>query len=192
MVRRSTVAVSTLVPALKVLSTFLPDSTCLSLVRTKAGPLPGFTCWNSTTCQSWFSSLRTMPFFRSFVVAMRQPSSMQMSISTRVDVAISGQRGSLVAALRCDEFESLSVAVDPLAGDHLHGGRGQLRTGVEDRVGVVRPGRRVEDHRGRGVGGVVEPVDQLALVVGLPDDRFDAVLLAPVAAELGELAVGGP
>ena len=76
MVRRSTVAVSTLVPALKVLSTVLLDSTFLSLVRTKAGPLPGLTCWNSTTAQSWPSMLRTMPFFRSFVVAMRacQPS----------------------------------------------------------------------------------------------------------------------
>src|SRR3954454_10644045 len=76
MVRRSTVAVSTLVPALKVLSTGLLDSTFLSFVRTKAGPLPGFTCWNSTTAQSWPSMLRTMPFFRSFVVAMRacQPS----------------------------------------------------------------------------------------------------------------------
>ena len=39
------------------------------LVRTKAGPLPGLTCWNSTTCHSWPSRLRTSPFFRSFVVA---------------------------------------------------------------------------------------------------------------------------
>src|SRR5689334_4915723 len=70
MPRLSTVAVSTLVPALKVLSTTLPESTCLSLVRTKAPPLPGLTCWNSTTDQSWpLSSLSTMPFLRSFVVA---------------------------------------------------------------------------------------------------------------------------
>ena len=68
--RRSTVAVSTLVPALKVLSTVLLDSTFLSLVRTKAGPLPGLTCWNSVTAQSWPSSTSTMPFFRSLVVAM--------------------------------------------------------------------------------------------------------------------------
>src|SRR3954447_14859214 len=76
MLRRSTVAVSTLVPALKVLSTVLFDSTFFSLVRTKAGPLPGLTCWNSTTDQSWPSRLSTMPFLRSFVDAMRacQPS----------------------------------------------------------------------------------------------------------------------
>src|SRR5689334_22792868 len=67
--RLSTFAVSTLVPALKVLSTTLPESTFLSLVRTKAPPLPGFTCWNSTTDQSWPSRLSTSPFFRSFVVA---------------------------------------------------------------------------------------------------------------------------
>src|SRR3954468_22805425 len=69
MSRLSTLAVSTLVPALNVLSTTLPESTALSLVRTNAGPLPGFTCWNSTTDQSWPSMFSTMPFFRSFVVA---------------------------------------------------------------------------------------------------------------------------
>ncbi len=69
MSRLSTVAVSTLVPALNVLSTTLPDSTFLSLVRTNAPPLPGLTCWNSTTDQSWPSRLSTKPFFRSFVVA---------------------------------------------------------------------------------------------------------------------------
>src|SRR4029078_4206423 len=69
--RLSTVAVSTLVPALKVLSTTLPESTFFSVVRTKAPPLPGLTCWNSTTAHSSPSRLRTMPFLRSFVVAMR-------------------------------------------------------------------------------------------------------------------------
>src|SRR5215469_186862 len=67
--RLSTLATSTLTPALKVLSTTLPDSTFFSLVRTKAGPLPGLTCWNSTTFQSCPSMFSVMPFFRSFVVA---------------------------------------------------------------------------------------------------------------------------
>src|SRR5215210_4463633 len=69
MSRLSTFAVSTLVPALNVLSTTLPDSTALSLVRTKAGPLPGLTCWNSTTDHSCPSRLSTRPFFRSLVEA---------------------------------------------------------------------------------------------------------------------------
>src|SRR3954471_17404129 len=71
MVRLSTVAVSTLVPALKVLSTTLPESTFFKVVRTNAPPLPGLTCWNSTTDQSSPSRLSTRPFFRSFVEAMR-------------------------------------------------------------------------------------------------------------------------
>src|SRR5499427_11095882 len=67
--RRSTVATSTLTPALKVRSTTLPDSTFLSLVRTNAPPLPGLTCWKSTTLQSWPSRFSVMPFLRSLVVA---------------------------------------------------------------------------------------------------------------------------
>src|SRR2546430_6642693 len=75
MVRLSTVAVSTFVPALKVLSTTVPESTFFSVVRTNAPPLPGLTCWNSTTDQSSPSRLRTNPFLRSFVVAMSCPAS---------------------------------------------------------------------------------------------------------------------
>src|ERR1700691_2884585 len=67
--RRSTFATSTLTPALKVRSTTLPDITFFSLVRTKAPPLPGLTCWNSTTFHSWPSMFSVMPFLRSFVVA---------------------------------------------------------------------------------------------------------------------------
>src|SRR5215468_8645926 len=69
MFRLSTVAVSTFTPALNVLSTTLPDSTFFSVVRTKAPPLPGLTCWKSTTVHSWPSRLSTRPFFRSLVVA---------------------------------------------------------------------------------------------------------------------------
>src|SRR5262252_6018785 len=67
--RLSTFATSTLTPALKVRSTTLPVITFFSLVRTNAPPLPGLTCWKSTTPQSWPSRLRVMPFFRSLVVA---------------------------------------------------------------------------------------------------------------------------
>src|SRR5271154_490976 len=38
-----------------------------SLVRTKAPPLPGFTCWNSTTLNRPSGRSRLMPFFRSLV-----------------------------------------------------------------------------------------------------------------------------
>src|SRR5215469_15449997 len=69
MSRLSTLATSTLTPALNVLSTTLPDITFFSLVRTKAPPLPGLTCWKSTTFHSCPSRFSVMPFFRSFVVA---------------------------------------------------------------------------------------------------------------------------
>src|SRR5665648_661107 len=69
MSRLSTLAVSTFTPELNVRSTTFPVSTFLSLVRTKAPPLPGLTCWNSTTVQSWPSKFSTSPFFRSLVVA---------------------------------------------------------------------------------------------------------------------------
>ena len=52
MSRRSTLAVSTLVSELKVRSTTLPVSTCLSLVRTTVLPLPGLWCWNQITDHS--------------------------------------------------------------------------------------------------------------------------------------------
>src|SRR3954454_14834214 len=71
MSRRSTTAVSTLVPALKVLSTTLPVITFFRVVRTKAPPLPGLTCWKAVTAHSWPSRLRNKPFFKSFVVATR-------------------------------------------------------------------------------------------------------------------------
>src|ERR1700752_1785351 len=67
--RLSTLATSTLMPALKVLSTTLPDITFFSLVRTKAGPLPGLTCWNSVMVHSCPSITRTSPFLKSAVVA---------------------------------------------------------------------------------------------------------------------------
>src|SRR5215472_11964570 len=38
-----------------------------SLVRTNAPPLPGFTCWNSTTENRPSGRFRDIPFFRSLV-----------------------------------------------------------------------------------------------------------------------------
>ena len=67
--RRSTLAVSTLMPALNVLSTTLPDSTFFIFVRTNAPPLPGLTCWNSMTDQRLPSIRSTVPFLMSLEVA---------------------------------------------------------------------------------------------------------------------------
>src|SRR4051812_24255942 len=96
MVRLSTLATSTLTSALKVLSTVLPDSTFFSLDRTTAPPLPGLWCWNQMTCQSWPSRLSTMPFLRSFVVAM-SPGSAFSSSCQRWSTVVVDQRTSLVS-----------------------------------------------------------------------------------------------
>ena len=48
-------------PARKVRSTTAPLSIDFSFVRTKAPPLPGFTCWNSTIRQFCPSSAMCMP-----------------------------------------------------------------------------------------------------------------------------------
>src|SRR3954452_23803182 len=209
--RRSTVAVSTLVPALNVLSTVLPDMTLRSFVRTKAGPLPGLTCWNSTTAQSWPSMLSTMPFFRSFVVAMRAGTSSCQKMGTGAGRA---RRRESLAAGPCEVLQRHPVAVDAVAGDdrdgvgsdhggvpellrpllrvgevHLDQRRHQLAAGVEDRVGVVRPRGRVEHDRGLLVGGGVEPVEHLALVVGLADLDVETEVSAPADTEVDELVV---
>ena len=50
---------------LKVFSTTAPEMTFLSFVRTKAAPLPGFTCWNSITCITFPSISNVIPFLKS-------------------------------------------------------------------------------------------------------------------------------
>src|SRR5690242_3192283 len=216
MFRLSTVAVSTLVPALNVRSTTLPDSTFFSVVRTNAPPLPGFTCWNSTTVHKSPSRLSTRPFLRSFVVA----------ISLRVSFESRGKRGpeqstrapTVPAGLPTagDVLQREPVAVHAEPADHpgRHGRhyrtvpellarvdvgdvhldqRGvEQRAGVADRVAVVRPGPRVEHHGGPLVGRRVQPLQHLVFGVGLADLDVEPELLAGRDAVLGQLRVGGP
>lgn len=94
MSRRSTVAVSTFTPALKVLSTIFPLSTFLILVRTNAGPLPGLTCWNSWICYSWLSMRSTSPFLKSAVVATADACSLLARRGHMIVRAARGAHGS--------------------------------------------------------------------------------------------------
>src|SRR2546423_7525420 len=75
---RSTIARPIFTPALKVRSTTAPVLTLRSLVRTNAPPLPGFTCWNSTTWNSVPSRSSVIPFFRSFVDTLIRARSSQL------------------------------------------------------------------------------------------------------------------
>src|SRR6201994_5199290 len=55
-------------PARKVLSITLPSSMRRSFVRTKAPPLPGLTCWNSTIFQTLPSISIWLPLRNWFVL----------------------------------------------------------------------------------------------------------------------------
>src|SRR5580704_1931738 len=68
------VASTTFSSARNVRSITAPVRTFFNLVRTNAPPLPGFTCWNSTTLNRPSGSSRVIPFRRSLVVmATRHP-----------------------------------------------------------------------------------------------------------------------
>jgi hypothetical protein len=61
---------SILCPDGNVLLTTFPEVTLLSFVLTKAGPLPGLTCWNSTILYKSLLKLITNPFLISEVSAI--------------------------------------------------------------------------------------------------------------------------
>src|SRR5450830_1852684 len=162
MSRLSTVAVSTLRPALNVLSTTLPDRTFFSLVRTNAPPLPGLTCWNSMTVQSWPSILSTMPFLRSLVVAT-------IAASCRVENLRAGAPRTGAAADRRRSYRApgarpaLSVV-----------GRSEECSGEEGAAG--HPDERRPDHRGERADD--EPLRRAGVLAQLgvapqPLDRDD-------------------
>src|SRR5215469_8255300 len=67
MSRFSMIACSSFSSARYVRSITAPLRTFLSFVRTKAPPLPGLTCWNSTTLNRPSGRSRLMPFFKSLV-----------------------------------------------------------------------------------------------------------------------------
>src|SRR6202046_2792692 len=67
MSRLSMMAWSSFSSARYVRSITAPLRRFLSLVRTKAPPLPGLTCWNSTTLNKPSGRSRLMPFLRSLV-----------------------------------------------------------------------------------------------------------------------------
>src|SRR3954452_13619052 len=135
--RRSTVAVSTLVPALNVRSTTWPVSTFFSLVRTNAPPLPGLTCWNSTTFHSTPSRSSVMPFFRSLVVA---------TAVVLLDLdQLAGGLGERVGAARADQHGVLDA--DPASTREVDAGLDGHRYAVGESI-RRRPGheeRRLVD-----------------------------------------------
>src|SRR5665648_709501 len=65
------------------MSTTRPLLSSLSLVRTNAPPLPGFTCWNSTMIHILLSYMMHMPFLKFAVVTAIGSPSLQFDQFTR-------------------------------------------------------------------------------------------------------------
>src|SRR6059036_346464 len=119
---RSTIARPTFTPALNVLSITAPVLTFRSFERTNAPPLPGFTCWNSTTWNRVPSRSSVMPFFRSFVETLTwAPSQLDQLTRGHPD-----HRASVVTDLHhvLDPDAADARQVDPrLDRDHGAGGK---------------------------------------------------------------------
>ena len=81
------------------------------------------------------------------------------------------------------------LASENVAYVHLNQRSGEHRTGVADAHGGVRQRAGVEQHRCLRIGGFVQPADQLALVVGLPDLDVQAEFGTAAHAERGEFCV---
>src|SRR5919199_5072999 len=77
-------------PARKVLSITAPSVVRLSLVRTKAPPLPGLTCWNSTILKTVPSTSMWVPFLNWFVLI----TAARLAARVRHDAAREGARGA--------------------------------------------------------------------------------------------------
>src|SRR5580658_7242925 len=116
-----------------------PLRTFLSLVRTKAPPLPGLTCWNSTTLNRPSGRSRLMPFFRSLV-------------ETAMDVLCeAGQRAG--AVLGHDEGVLHTDAAVP--GNIDTGLNGDDEAGGEDSSAQLGHRRRLVDVEADAVAGAV-------------------------------------
>src|SRR4029079_6462684 len=83
--RLSMTASGTFSSARNVRSSTAPPATFLSLVRTNAPPLPGFTCWNSTTVtRPSDGRLSAMPFLKSLDEMLKTPTSTQWASDNQV------------------------------------------------------------------------------------------------------------
>src|SRR5215469_11555437 len=163
--RLSTFATSTRTPALNVLSTTFPDNTFFSFVRTKAPPLPGLTCWKSTTLQSAPSMLSVMPFLRSFVVAT----------------------GSLLHAN--------GTAVPESQDEQFLGGRGEylwwsrlVRAASTDDEGVLDPDSALAGQIDPRLDGDGNPICKSTCPAARHQRRFVHLKANPVAQAMTEMA----
>src|SRR6266576_1100561 len=117
---RSTMASPTFTPALNVRSSTAPVFRFRSFVRTNAPPLPGFTCWNSTTWNRVPSRSRVIPLLRSLVETLIALQDHQVLRGARDDPAPVGRH--LDHVLDADAAQASHV--DPRLHRH-HGALGE-------------------------------------------------------------------
>src|SRR6266545_5101034 len=159
-------ATSTGSSARKVLSSTLPVRTFFSLVRTKAPPLPGLTCWNSTTFMSAPSMFSVMPFFRSLVVGIAPPDARRAGLPAQGRRAayrsqleeLLGGGGEQLVTVRADDSEILDPHAAE-AGEVDTGLDGHGRSGGDPtRAARPHPGRLVDLQADAVAGRVAEGV----------------------------------
>src|SRR5829696_7120431 len=145
-------------PARNVLSITAPSSARLSLVRTNAPPLPGFTCWNSTILKTVPSTSMWAPFLNWLVLIIcdrkaracaRTPSRARHSAA---DLDLRPGREWAVAAgtHRRDPARGAGAGGDDARGVRVRGRRGGHGRDHAGEPGGVRPlADRAADAAGR-------------------------------------------
>src|SRR6266508_152921 len=181
-------------PARNVLSTTAPLPSALSFVRTKAPPLPGLTCWNSTIRQALPSSSICIPFLNWFVLTVSATAAYRLvdddQVLAEARVVLNPVRGDDHVVLDADAPTSLEV--DPGLESTRSGicidSRDPGAEGVEARLlrgdhdGVRLPEGAVDRtrrERTRVIGGV--PVH---LAAGVDDHGLAAADLAVAGARV--------
>src|SRR3954453_1727599 len=136
-----------------------PVRTFLSLVRTKAPPLPGFTCWNSTMAKRPSGRSRVMPLRRSLVLTLMTAGSLLASLDDQLFRGVGQRDGTRLG----DDHRVLDAAAPVLReiDTRLDGGDGADGQRIS-RGGAH--GRGLVDVETDAVpGGVLEGVDPVRL-----------------------------
>src|SRR4029079_15675353 len=135
--------------ARNVRSSTAPVRKFFSLVRTNAPPLPGFTCWNSTTVIRPSGRLRAMPFFRSLVEMLKK-----LLSGRPLHHGVLGELGQCLGAVGGDDEGVLDAhTTDPREVDA--GLDGHHRTDLQRTRGRLRHPRRLVDLEADPVPGTV-------------------------------------
>src|SRR5215831_14586209 len=173
---------STFSPARKVLSMTRPCRMCLSLVRTKAPPLPGFTCWKSTMLYGCPSNWIFRPFLNSAVetcIASRSLSSLGLGSQCLVEARTS-LHVAWVLSTQAKEDQSRIIDQSLLETERAHARRheGVVGEDAAERRARFHPplcGETFQEQAALTVGGVeldhtLEVLARLFPSPGLPVD----------------------